>query len=99
MDIISRHSQGPESVQFGGHRIDSLLFVDGVVLLASSYPDLQFALGRFSAECEVAWMRISTFKSDTVVLNKKRVNCPICVCEGLLLGLVVIVSPGLIHHK
>ncbi|KAI3365669.1 hypothetical protein L3Q82_010745 [Scortum barcoo] len=36
MDRISRHSQGPEGVQFGNHRISSLLFADDVVLLASS---------------------------------------------------------------
>ncbi|KAI3369726.1 hypothetical protein L3Q82_024569 [Scortum barcoo] len=38
---ISRRSQGPEGVQFGNHRISSLLFADDVVLLASSNQDLQ----------------------------------------------------------
>ncbi|KAI3365753.1 hypothetical protein L3Q82_000763 [Scortum barcoo] len=38
MDRISRRSQGPEGVQFGNHRISSLLFADDVVLLASSRP-------------------------------------------------------------
>ncbi|KAJ0061369.1 hypothetical protein NL108_017387 [Boleophthalmus pectinirostris] len=41
MDRISRRSQGPEGVRFGDHRISSLLFVDDVVLLASSSQDLQ----------------------------------------------------------
>ncbi|KAK0154376.1 putative uncharacterized transposon-derived protein F52C9.6 [Merluccius polli] len=36
MDRISRHSQGVEGVRFGDLRIGSLLFVDDVVLLASS---------------------------------------------------------------
>jgi len=40
MDRISRRSRGEESVRFG-----ELLFADDVVLLASSYRDLQHALG------------------------------------------------------
>ncbi|KAI3368153.1 hypothetical protein L3Q82_007881 [Scortum barcoo] len=49
MDRISRRSQGPEGVQFGNHRISSLLFADDVVLLASSSQDLQHVLERFAA--------------------------------------------------
>ena len=41
MDRISRHSQGVEGVRFGDLRIESLLFADDVVLLASSRRDLQ----------------------------------------------------------
>ncbi|KAI3351087.1 hypothetical protein L3Q82_005653 [Scortum barcoo] len=73
MDRISRHSQGPEGVQFGNHRISSLLFADDVVLLASSGQDLQHILGRFAAECEAAGMRISTSKYKAMVLDRKRV--------------------------
>jgi len=36
MDRISRRSQGPEGVRFGGHVISSLLFADDVVVLAAS---------------------------------------------------------------
>ncbi|KAI3363831.1 hypothetical protein L3Q82_001434 [Scortum barcoo] len=63
MDRISRRSQGPEGVRFGNHRISSLLFVDDVVLMASSGQDLQHVLERFAAECEAAGMRISTSKN------------------------------------
>ncbi|KAI3360120.1 hypothetical protein L3Q82_014441 [Scortum barcoo] len=57
-------ARGLEGVQFGNHRISSLLFADDVVLLASSSQDLQHVLERFAAECEAAGMRISTSKSE-----------------------------------
>ncbi|KAI3359906.1 hypothetical protein L3Q82_014246 [Scortum barcoo] len=41
--------------------------------------DLQHVLERFAAECEVAEMRISTSKSEAMVLNRKRVACPLRV--------------------
>ncbi|KAK3529745.1 hypothetical protein QTP86_003010 [Hemibagrus guttatus] len=71
MDRISRSSQ-EEGVQFGDHRISALLFADDVVLLAPSSQDLQRALGRFAAECDVAEMRISTSKSEAMVLNPEK---------------------------
>ncbi|KAI3371579.1 hypothetical protein L3Q82_024147 [Scortum barcoo] len=52
---------------------------DDVVLLASSSQDLQHVLGRFAAECEAAGMRISTSKSEAMVLDRKRVACPLQV--------------------
>ncbi|KAI3374861.1 hypothetical protein L3Q82_021401 [Scortum barcoo] len=79
MDRISRRSQGPEGVRFGNHRISSLLFADDVVLLASSSQDLQRVLERFAAECEAAGMRISTSKSEAMVLDRKGVACPLRV--------------------
>ncbi|KAI3370427.1 hypothetical protein L3Q82_025187 [Scortum barcoo] len=74
-------SQGPEGVRFGNHRISSLLFADDVVLKASSSQDLQHVLERFAAECEAggAGMRISTSKSEAMVLDRKRVACPLRV--------------------
>ncbi|KAK3512562.1 hypothetical protein QTP70_017239, partial [Hemibagrus guttatus] len=79
MDRISRRSQGLEGVRFGDHRISSLIFADDVVLLASSGLDLQHALGRFAAECEVAGMRVSTSKSEAMVLDRKKVVCTLQV--------------------
>ncbi|KAK3514114.1 hypothetical protein QTP70_005118 [Hemibagrus guttatus] len=79
MDRISRRSQGLEGVQFGDHRISSLLFADDVVLLAPSSLDLQHALGRFAAECEAAGMRISTSKSEAMVPDRKKVACTLQV--------------------
>ncbi|KAI3370473.1 hypothetical protein L3Q82_025235 [Scortum barcoo] len=60
-------------------RISSLLFADDVVLLASSSQDLQRVLERFAAEREAAGMRISTSKSEAMVLDRKRVACPLRV--------------------
>ncbi len=69
----------PEGVGFGEHTISSLLFADDVVLLAPSDQDLQHALGRIAAECEGAGMRISTSKSEAMVLSRKKVAYPLQV--------------------
>ncbi|KAK3542767.1 hypothetical protein QTP70_002969 [Hemibagrus guttatus] len=79
MDRISRRSQGLEGVRFGDHRISSLVFADDVVLLAPSSLDLQHALGHFAAECEAAGMRVSTSKSEAMVLDRKKVACTLQV--------------------
>uniref|UniRef100_A0A8C6KHS8 Reverse transcriptase domain-containing protein n=1 Tax=Nothobranchius furzeri TaxID=105023 RepID=A0A8C6KHS8_NOTFU len=84
VDIISRHSQGVEGIRFGGLRIRSLLFADDVVLLASSERDLQLSLEWFGAECEAAGMRISSSKSETMVLIQKRVECLLWVRDEVL---------------
>ncbi|KAI3363494.1 hypothetical protein L3Q82_011586 [Scortum barcoo] len=73
-------ARGRRESWFGNHRISSLLFADDVVLLASSSQDLQHVLERFAAECEAAGMRIiSTSKSEAMVLDRKRVACPLRV--------------------
>ncbi|XP_068186274.1 trace amine-associated receptor 13c-like [Antennarius striatus] len=41
--------------------------------------DLQRALGRFANECDASGMRISTSKSEAMVLDRKRVVCPLHV--------------------
>ncbi|KAK3507901.1 hypothetical protein QTP70_002530 [Hemibagrus guttatus] len=79
MDRISRRSQGLEGVWFGDHRISSLLFADDVVLLAPSSLDLQHALRHFAVECEAAGRRVSTSKSEAMVLDRKKVACTIQV--------------------
>uniref|UniRef100_A0AAV2JNG5 Reverse transcriptase domain-containing protein n=1 Tax=Knipowitschia caucasica TaxID=637954 RepID=A0AAV2JNG5_KNICA len=77
--VLRERSQGPEGVRFGNHRISSLLFADDVVLLDPTNQDLQHALGRFAAECKAAGMRISTSKSEAMVLDRKKVPCPLQV--------------------
>ncbi|TWW64209.1 hypothetical protein D4764_03G0012170 [Takifugu flavidus] len=69
---------------FGDLRIGSLLFADDVVLLASSARDLQLSLDRFAAACEAAGMKISTSKSEAMVLNRKKVECLLRVQEEIL---------------
>ncbi|KAI3352389.1 hypothetical protein L3Q82_005186 [Scortum barcoo] len=77
---ISRRSQGPEGVRFGNHRISSLLFADDVVLLASSSQDLQrMCWSGLQPSVKLAGMRISTSKSEAMVLDRKRVACPLRV--------------------
>lgn len=61
-----------EGFCLGGFRISSLLFVDDVFLLASSGDALQHALEVFASEYETARIRMNTSKSDTMVLNRKR---------------------------
>ncbi|TWW64134.1 hypothetical protein D4764_03G0011420 [Takifugu flavidus] len=61
-----------------------MLFADDVVLLASSAHDLQRSLDRFAAMCELAGMRISTSKSEAMVLNWKKVECLFRVKEETL---------------
>ena len=75
MDRISRRSRGVEGLQVGDLKIASLLFADDVVLMASSAVDLQRSLDRLTAECEAAGMRISTSKSEAMVLSRKPVDC------------------------
>ncbi|KAK3513875.1 hypothetical protein QTP70_032883, partial [Hemibagrus guttatus] len=79
MDRISRRSQGLEGVRFWDHKISLLIFADDVVLLAPSSLDLQHALGRFAAECEEARMRVSTSKSEAMVLDREKVACTLQV--------------------
>ncbi|KAI3373393.1 hypothetical protein L3Q82_021941 [Scortum barcoo] len=78
-ELGSHCRQGRRESRFGNHRISSLLFADDVVLMASSGQDLQHVLERFAAECEAAGMRISTSKSEAMVLDWKRVACPLQV--------------------
>ena len=78
-DRFSRLSHGVEGLQVGDMKIASLLFADDVVLMAPSALDLQRSLDRFTAECEVAGMRISTPKSEAMVLSRKLMDCPLWV--------------------
>ena len=75
MDRISRRSCGVEGLQVSDLKIASLLFADDVVLMASLAVDLQCSLDQFTAKCETAGMRISTSKSEAMVLSRKSVDC------------------------
>lgn len=83
MDRISKRSQGLEGVRLRDHRIPSLIFTDDVVLLASLNPE-QHAMEPFAAECEATEIRISTSKSKAMVLDQKKVICPVQVCGDTL---------------
>ena len=64
-----------EGLQVGDLKIASLLFADDVVLMAPSALDLQHSLDWFAAKCEAAGMRISTSKSEAMILSRKPVDC------------------------
>ncbi|XP_058251558.1 uncharacterized protein LOC131356504 [Hemibagrus wyckioides] len=49
------------------------------MMLAPSSQDLEHTLGWFAASCESAGMRISTSKSMAMVLDRKKVVCPLHV--------------------
>ncbi|KAI3366038.1 hypothetical protein L3Q82_009865 [Scortum barcoo] len=78
-----------------------------LVLMASSSQDLQHVLERFAAECEAAGMRISTSKSEAMVLDRKRVACPLRVGGEVLpqveefkyLGVVLFTSEGKMERE
>lgn len=65
-----------------GPRISSLLFVDDVILFASS--DIQLVLWLLAKVCEAERMRIGTLKSETIVLSWKRVACQLYGSNKLL---------------
>ncbi|TWW59258.1 hypothetical protein D4764_06G0007880 [Takifugu flavidus] len=67
-------------------RCQSLVRIAGndVVLLVSSACDLQRSLNWFAAACEAAGMKISTSKSEAMVLNQKKVECLLQVKEEIL---------------
>ncbi|KAK7878082.1 hypothetical protein WMY93_034404, partial [Mugilogobius chulae] len=95
---ISRRSHGPEGVQFGDHRITSLLFADDVVLMASSNQDLQHALGRFAAECEAAGMKSAPLNPRPWFSTGKRCLALSRWVESPCLNGGVQVSRGLVHE-
>ncbi|KAK3509067.1 hypothetical protein QTP70_020205 [Hemibagrus guttatus] len=104
--ILWEAQPGAGGSRFGDHRISSLIFAEDVVLLASSGLDLQHALGRFAAECEAAGMRVSTSKSEAMVLDRKKVACTLQVGGEVLpqveefkyLG-VLFTSEGRMDHE
>ena len=71
------------AVRFGDLRIGSLLFADDVVPMLHRNRDLQLSLERFATECEAAGMGISTFKSEAMVIDRKRVECNLLVGEKI----------------
>ncbi|XP_061769811.1 uncharacterized protein LOC133560842 [Nerophis ophidion] len=99
MDRISRRSQGVEGIWFGGCRIRYLLFADDVVLMASTGQDLQLSLDRFAAECEATGMRISTSKSESMVLAWKRFECHLRVGKEVKYFGVLFTSEGRVDRE
>ena len=76
MERISGYSQAAGGFQFNVVGISSLLFVKDVVLLASLSGDVQLSVVQLAAEREAARVRISTSKSETMVLSCKKGGIP-----------------------
>ncbi|XP_042278774.1 uncharacterized protein LOC121904981 isoform X1 [Thunnus maccoyii] len=104
MDKISRRGRGVSGLRTSGFA--SLLSADDVVLLASTHCHLQQALGWFAAECEAVGTRVSTPKSEAMVLSLKKVDCSLWVGSELLLQVkefkylwVLFMREGKIEHE
>ncbi|TWW71602.1 hypothetical protein D4764_16G0000990, partial [Takifugu flavidus] len=82
-------------------RCQSLVRIAGndVVLLASSARDLQRSLDRFAAACKAAGMKISTSKSEAMVLNRKKVECLLRVKEEFKYLGVLFTSEGRMEQE
>ena len=75
---------GTARIQFALLRTASLRLAEDVVLLASSKAYFQQPLWRLRAGFEVAGMRISTFKYESMLFGCKKVGYPIWVRRELL---------------
>ena len=51
-------------------KLSQLLFADDLVLLASSESGLQRVLNGFAAACDIAEMKINTFKTEVLHLSR-----------------------------
>jgi len=80
MDSRSRD----EGVTVGTCRINRLLFVDNLVLLASFKQGLQHDLDRFSAVCDPTWIKISTKESKGLYLSRDWSQCMLQVSGSAL---------------
>ena len=63
----------------GQEMISHLLFTDDLVFLAESEERLQLTLERFGVECSDACMRISTSKSEGMVVARREAQCRLTV--------------------
>ncbi len=82
MDRISRCSQVPDGL--GATRFSPCFLRMMLSCWTLQDRHLRHALGRFATECEAAGMRISTSKSEAMVLSRKKVACSLQVGEVFL---------------
>ena len=72
MDKLSRTDK---CVTIGKCKISRLHFADNLVLLTSSESGLQHSLNGFAAACDIAGMKISTFKTELLHPLRYPVHC------------------------
>ena len=74
MNCMDKPRRNDDCVTIGRCEIRRLLFADNLVLLTSSEYGLQHALNVFAAACDIAGMKISTFKTEILHLSRKPVK-------------------------
>ena len=84
MDWIVEKCDIIDGVGIGHERISHLLFADDLVFLAESEESLQRMLERFGVECSDACMRVSTSKSEGMVVARREAQCRLNV-DGVAL--------------
>ena len=84
MDWIVGKCAITEGVRVGQEKISHLLFADDLVFLDESEERLQLTLERFGVECSDACMRISTSKSEGIVVTRNEAQCRLRVDEAAL---------------
>ncbi len=79
-EIYLRIKETKHSIKAKGDiNLSSQLFADDVVSLVPSVCDCKYSWEWFAAECEAAEMRISTSKSEAMVLSREPLDCPLQV--------------------
>ena len=68
-----------EGVRIGQEKISHLLSADDLIFFAESEERLQLTLERFRVECSDACMRISTSKSEGMVVARREAQCRLTV--------------------
>jgi len=71
MNWIDKRSQTYECATIGNCKINRLLFADDLILLSSTEYSLQRSLNDFAAACDNAGMKISTSKTEVLILWEK----------------------------
>ena len=79
MDRIVRRSTSDRGLTVVQEKISHLLFADDLAFLAESQAELQLMLSRFETECGQACMRISTSKTEAMVVSRAPSQCTLHV--------------------
>jgi len=90
------HSRVDEGVAVGSCRISRLLFVNDLVLLASSQQSPQHALHRFSATCDRVGMKISTKNTEILCLSPNPRHCMVQVSGNTVQQVQKFNYPGMV---
>jgi hypothetical protein len=79
MDRVMRKTNLDGGIMLGRERISHLLFADDLVLFAANEASLQQMLNCFVRECENASMKLSTSKTEAMVVSRAPSQCTLHV--------------------